>query len=164
VRLTAWILGGLGAILLLVLLVGWLLPVHHVASASTSLARPPGAVYVMVSDVASYPKWWAEMSRVEMLPPAQGRARFRQHMGSDGVVIEVLEAVPPTRFVTRIADPDQPFGGTWTIEIVPAGSGSMLKVTERGEVYNPFFRFVSRFVMGHTRTIESFLRAAEKVQ
>jgi hypothetical protein len=40
-----------------------------------------------------------------------------------------------------------------------------LTITERGEVYNPFFRFVSRYVMGHTQSIDEFmaaLRASEK--
>ena len=31
------------------------------------------------------------------------------------------------------------------------------RITENGEVYNPLFRFVSRFVMGHTRTIDTYL-------
>ena len=161
-KIALWVLGALGGVVLLVCLIGWMLPVSHVASASATLSRPPEAVYAMVSEVASYPRWWSEMSRVEMLPPVEGRQRFRQHMGSDAVVIEVLEAAAPSRFVTRIADPDQPFGGTWTLEIAPSGAGSTLRVTERGEVYNPLFRFVSRFVMGHTATIESFLQAARQ--
>lgn len=161
-RIALWVLGALGGVVLLVFLIGWMLPVSHVASASATLPRPAETVYAMVSDVASYPRWWSDMSRVETLPPVDGRPRFRQHMGSDAVVIEVLEAAAPTRFVTRIADPDQPFGGTWTIEIAPSGAGSTLTVTERGEVYNPLFRFVSRFVMGHTATIESFLHAVQK--
>jgi hypothetical protein len=34
----------------------------------------------------------------------------------------------------------------------------MLRITEQGEVYNPVFRFVSRFVIGQNRTIETYLR------
>jgi hypothetical protein len=33
----------------------------------------------------------------------------------------------------------------------------MLRITEDGEVYNPVFRFVSRFVMGHTATMDKYL-------
>ena len=33
----------------------------------------------------------------------------------------------------------------------------MVTIVERGEVSNPVFRFVSRFVMGHARTIEDYL-------
>jgi hypothetical protein len=37
-------------------------------------------------------------------------------------------------------------------------SGTELTITENGEVYNPLFRFVSRFIMGHAATIEKYQR------
>jgi hypothetical protein len=67
--------------------------------------------------------------------------------------------VPARRLVTRIADHNLPYGGTWTYELTPDGSGTRLTITENGEVYNPIFRFVSRFIMGHTASMESVLRA-----
>jgi hypothetical protein len=139
--------------------VGWFLPVGHVASRSASFTRPPQDIYAAVSDVAAYPRWWSELSQVEMLPATNGRVRFRQHTSSGPLVMEVVESVPPSRFVTRIDDPDQPFGGTWTFELTPDAGGTRLTITERGEVYDPLFRFLSRFVFGHTGTIDSFLTA-----
>ena len=47
----------------------------------------------------------------------------------------------------------------WTYELTPADSGTLLTITESGEVYNPIFRFISRFVIGHTGTMEGVLRA-----
>jgi hypothetical protein len=47
--------------------------------------------------------------------------------------------------------------GTWTFEFVPEGDGTRLTITERGEVYNPIFRFMSRFVFGHTATMDAFV-------
>ena len=99
------------------------------------------------------------LAKSRCCPAEPGIVRFREHMTSGAVVMEVVEAVPPQRFVTRIADPDQPFGGTWTFEIAPDPAGSRLTITERGEVYNPIFRFMSRFIFGYTATMESFLRA-----
>ena len=61
--------------------------------------------------------------------------------------------------VTRIADRSLPFGGTWTYVLAPDGNGTRLTITEHGEVYNPIFRFVSRFIIGHTGTMEGVLRA-----
>jgi hypothetical protein len=53
-----------------------------------------------------------------------------------------------------------PFGGTWTFEVTPIGDGgSVVRITEDGEVYNPVFRFVSRYFMGYTATIDSYLKA-----
>lgn len=154
-----WVGVGLVAVVAAVAIVGWLLPVAHVASRSATFGKPAADVYAVIADVGDYPAWWSELSRVEMLPAEAGRIRFREHMSTGPVVMEVEEAAPPSRFVTRIADPGQPFGGTWTFEITPEQTGSRLTITERGEVYNPMFRFMSRFIFGHTGTMESFLAA-----
>jgi hypothetical protein len=81
--------------------------------------------------------------------------------GKDGQTItyEEMESSAAHRRVVRIADPQLPFGGTWTYEITRNGSGSSLTLTEHGEVYNPLFRFVSRFILGHTATIDAYLKA-----
>jgi uncharacterized protein YndB with AHSA1/START domain len=156
--------GGFVAVVLVVLIVGWSLPVDHEASRSATFNTTPNALYALVSDVASYPRWWSEISQIEMLPADGGRIRFREHMTTGPIVMEVIDAVPPSRFVTRIADPDQPFGGTWTFEITAESRGTRLTITERGEIYNPLFRFMSRYVFGYTGTMESFLDAlASKV-
>ncbi len=61
--------------------------------------------------------------------------------------------------MVRIADRKLPFGGTWSFDIAPAAGGeSDLRVTEDGEVYNPIFRFMARFVFGYTASIEGYLR------
>jgi hypothetical protein len=41
--------------------------------------------------------------------------------------------------------------------VTPEGAGSRVRITERGEVYNPVFRFMSRFVMGHSATARAYL-------
>jgi uncharacterized protein YndB with AHSA1/START domain len=140
---------------------GWMLPVGHEASSSAEIERPAAEIYALVSDVAGYPRWWSEIARVEMLEAAApDRPRFREHMSTGPVVMVVEEAVPPSRFVTRIDDPDQPFGGTWTFVLEPlADRRTRVTITERGEVYNPIFRFLARVVFGYTGTMESCLAA-----
>jgi hypothetical protein len=76
----------------------------------------------------------------------------------DVLTYERVETSAPKRIVNRIADPKLPFGGSWIYEIAPIGTGTELTITENGEVYNPLFRFVSRFIMGHTATIEKYQR------
>ena len=154
-----WSLAALVAIAGLIAAIGALLPVAHTASRDTIVAAPAPDVFAAISDVARYPEWWSDIARVEMLPADHGRVRFREHMSTGPVVMEVEQAMAPSRFVTRIADPDQPFGGTWTFEVVPSGAGTRVTITERGEVYNPIFRFLSRFVFGYTGTMESCLAA-----
>ena len=62
------------------------------------------------------------------------------------------------RRVVRIASPDLPFGGTWTLEIAPVIGGADLRVREDGEIHNVFFRFLARFFFGYTSTMETLLR------
>ena len=157
-----WSVVGIVAVVGVAALIGWMLPVGHEASRSAHFNEPPEKVYAAVADVASYPSWFEGVSRIEMLDAPAGTVRFREHMNTGPVVMEVAEARPPARFVTRIADPDQPFGGTWTFDIAPDNGGARLTITERGEVYNPIFRFMSRFVFGYTGTMESYLRSLTK--
>lgn len=154
-----WSLGAVMALIGVVLVIGWLLPVEHVASRSASFNASPETVYALISDPAQYPTWRGGVTQVEILSSAEGKLRFREHSSDGPIVMEIEEAKPPTCMVTRIADPDQPFGGTWTFEVAPAGTGSTVTITERGEVYNPIFRFMSRFVFGHMAGIEAYLEA-----
>jgi hypothetical protein len=65
-------------------------------------------------------------------------------------------AARPRQIVTRITDDGIPFGGGWTFDLRPSAEGTALTITENGSVYNPLFRFVSRFVMGHAKTIDEY--------
>jgi hypothetical protein len=97
-----------------------------------------------------------------MLVDEPNRTTFRQHTSTGPIVMTVSERQPPARLVTKIDDPDQPFGGTWTWEIAPAPGGSRLTITERGEIYNPIFRFMARLIFGYTGTMESCLAAMKQ--
>ncbi len=161
-----WVYGILGALILIALviaIVGWLLPVEHEASRSAEFGRTPNEVYALVSDFKHYAAWWPDVSRIELLVEGPGKATFREHLSDGPIVMSVVEQSPPSRFVTKIDDPSQPFGGTWIFEIVPVNEGrTRLTITERGEIYNPVFRALARFVFGYTKTMESFLQSAER--
>ncbi len=47
-------------------------------------------------------------------------------------------------------------------ELIPAAEGTRVVITERGEVTNPLFRFISRFLMGETGTMFADLKALGK--
>ena len=155
------ILGALILLALVIAIVGWLLPVKHEASRSAEFARTPNEVYALVADYQNYATWWPDVARIEVLVDEPGKAKFREHLSDGPVVMSVVEQSSPSRFVTKVDDPSQPFGGTWTFEMVLLSEGrTRLTITERGEIYNPIFRVLARFVFGYTGTMESFLRAA----
>ena len=153
----------LGALVSIVAGVGALLPKGHVASRTARLRQPAEAVWSAITDYAGAPSWRTELARVERLPDRNGHEVWSEVSKRGEVMpLETLESVPPRRLVRKIADPKLPFGGAWTIEITPSDSGSDLRITENGEVYNPIFRFISRFVIGHTATIDGYLKALGK--
>lgn len=149
------------ALLCLVLLVavmaaiGLALPQDHVASRTVTLNRPIDEVWVAITDVQSFPAWRPSVTRVEVVN--QEPRRWRE-VGSDGTLtLQVVEARAPSRFVSEIADTNLAFGGRWIFELRSTSSGTELTITEQGQVYNPIFRFVSRFIIGHTATMDTYL-------
>jgi hypothetical protein len=146
------------AVAVLIAAVGWSLPVRHHAARQAFLTASPDAVYAVISAPKDFPAWRSKVKSVEMLPDSEHHVSYRE-TGDDGSIAYIVdEAVPAHRLVTRIADRSLPFGGTWTYELVPSGSGTTLRITEDGEVYNIIFRVMSRYVFGHEATIDTYLR------
>ncbi len=142
--------------ILIVVIVGAILPKAHTASRSLALQQWPDAVYALISGP---PTWRSNVRSYEPVGKMDGHPTWREvDQHNHGITYEELEATPPTRRVTRIADKNLPFGGTWTYEIQPTAGGCVLRITENGEVYNVIFRFISRYFMGHTATINQYLK------
>ena len=138
-RWILWIVVSLIALVGVIALIGYFLPVAHEASRSAEFNTPPETVYALISDLKNYSTWWPE----------------------NETTVEVVEAVPPQKFVTRIVG-ESAFGGTWTWVIEQTATGSRATITERGEIYNPIFRTLATYVFGLTSTMESCLEAAKK--
>lgn len=149
--------GALLAVIALTAAIGATLPVRHTASREAVYPASRDSLYALITDVGRYTSWRSGLERVEERPSVAGKARWLEVSGDGAILFEAVEAVPGVRRVTRIADPELPFGGTWTFELEDAGEGTRLRITEDGEVYNPIFRFLSRFVFGHDGGIERFL-------
>ena len=147
----------IAAILILIVIIGALLPQKHTVSRSISLHQSADNVWALISGP---PTWRPDVASYQELPPHDGHRMWNEtDKHGQTIAFEAVESAPPRLLVTRIADKKLPFGGTWTYEIVPAGDSCTLTITENGEVYNPLFRFVSRFIIGQTATMDRYLRA-----
>lgn len=156
-RYVVMIGGAVVLLLVVVLVIGWSLPVRHSVTREATYRATPAEVFALITDVKTFPKWRPSVKEVQVLPPTSGRSQFKE-IGKNGSILFQIDSIQPYQYlVTRIADQSLPFGGKWTYELLPRGDSTMLRVTEDGEVYNPLFRFVSRFVMGHTATIDEYL-------
>jgi len=155
-----WVLIVVAALVVLagvVAAVGAMLPVQHHASRKARLRVSPEALYAVI---AGPPDWRTGVKRFGVLPDRGGRRQWwEEDNHGQKIAYELVDDVNGRRIVVRIADRKLPFGGTWSFDIAPAAGGeSDLRVTEDGEVYNPIFRFMARFVFGYTASIEGYLR------
>ena len=142
-------------------LIGWRLPSSHRASREVMMAATPESIWAAITDVEAFPSWRTDVKTVRRLPDREGRRAWVEDGGSGTITFVVERSDAPRLLVTRIADPDLPFGGTWTYEITPAPQGSRLRITEDGEIYNPLFRFMARFIFGYEATMASYFAALE---
>jgi len=159
-----WILFVAGVIALLVLaavVAGSLLPETHRASRQATFQASPETVWALITNVEGFPSWRSDVTTVQRLPDRDGRPVWIEEGSNGRITLAVERSEAPRLLVTRIADPDLGFGGTWTYEISPAAGGSTLTITEDGVIYNPFFRVMARFVFGYESTMAAYLSAAE---
>jgi hypothetical protein len=133
--------------------VGYMLPKNHVASRHMELHQTPEAVYALIAGPST---WRKGVKKYEPLPESGGRLWREVDEYDNSVTYERVEDTPPRRLVTRISS-QLAYGGTWTYELTPTVNGTDLRITENGEVYNPIFRFMSRFVFGQSATINKYL-------
>ena len=161
IRWVLWIVLALGGTVGIIAAIGASLPKGHSVSRTARVPMSPDALYGLLADVDRYPTWRSDVKTLERLPDHEGKPAWVETMSAGRIPLYFERMERPTLLVARIADPSLPFGGTWTYRISPAGTGSELTITEDGEVYNPIFRFMSRFVFGQTATIESFVKHLE---
>ncbi len=158
-----WILGIVGLLVLAVIVVtviGSFLPENHVASKTLTLKQSPETVWQVITDFANQTKWNSEMKSVERLPDRNGHEVWQEEMSGMKIPLETLEAEAPKKLVRRIASDDLGFGGDWQYVITPTSEGGcQLTITEFGKVPSSLFRFMSKYIFGHTATMEAYMKA-----
>lgn len=137
--------------------IGLALPKAHEATRSARIAAPAEAIYPVLIVPEGYPQWRPDVERVERLDSD----RFREFGENGPMVFRITDRQPGARVVVMVDDPEQPFTGTWTIELIrdgDAGQQTRVRITERGAVPNPFFRAIARLMMLPAASIEVYLK------
>ena len=154
-----WVYVAGGSLVLLVAIVaviGAMLPRDHRATRQARYRQKPEAIYFTLAGPVD---WRSDIKAFGNLPDRDGRKQWwEQDSHGQRVTYELVEDKMPSRRVTRIAEKNLPFGGTWIIDISPTPDGSVVRITEEGEIFNVIFRFVARFFFGYTASIEGYLR------
>jgi Polyketide cyclase / dehydrase and lipid transport len=154
------ILGLIVLLVILVIAIGSMLPKAHTISRSAHYSASPEQLFALI---AGPQNWRPDVLESSEFTEADGR-RFQKETTRDKTTMtyELLGIDAPRSIQRRIATQNLPFGGTWTFSLQPSDAGTTVRITEAGEVYNPFFRFVSRFILGYTRTLDGYLSALGK--
>ncbi|MGA2536561.1 MAG: SRPBCC family protein [Terracidiphilus sp.] len=151
-----------GVLLVLVLgivAIGAMLPKRHVVSRSASFKASPENLFALI---AGSQDWRPDVKSCEVFD--EGGKQFQRETSKHGetVLYELQQSRPPTAIERRIATGNLPYGGKWSLVLEPENGHTLVRFTEDGEVYNPFFRFMSRFVLGQTATLDAYLKAMGK--
>lgn len=173
-----------------VVIAGGLVAREHQIVRTVALAAPPAAVFATIADLEAMSAWRPEVARVERVPDApdgddafggddaskvddasdaddasgaDGLPATYRELGVRGAVTwTVVEAHPPARLTLRIEGAGPGFEGTWVFDVASASAGTRLTITERGEIENPLFRFLSRFVVGYGNGLDAYVAALSR--
>jgi hypothetical protein len=143
-----------------VVVIGAVLPKRHVVVRSAIFKARPEKLFALI---AGNQDWRPDVKSCELIA-GDGGKQFQRETSKRGetILYELKESRPPLAIQRRIATANLPYGGTWSFELEPANGETRMRITEDGEVYNPVFRFVSKFVLGETATQDAYLKAMAK--
>ena len=156
-RVSVAIFLALAAIVAAVAWLGSRLPVTHVATRSVVIPAPIDVVFATIMDFGAATSWRPGLKKVTWKSDSL-KTRVTEESGTGSMTMETEQVVPPTRLVMRIVGENLAFGGAWAWALDPQGTATKVTISEHGEVYNPIFRFISKFIIGHTGSIDRYLR------
>ena len=137
--------------------VGTGLPISHTARCEAAFDQSPSVLWDAMYDDATTVKWRTDIARVEPVASSHGAAWREFDRYGHSITYRTTGAERPKMFRRIIDDSTLPFGGSWTVWVVPAGKGASVEITERGEIYNPIFRLLSAYVFGYMQTMTNYL-------
>ncbi|NBC82216.1 MAG: polyketide cyclase [Bacteroidetes bacterium] len=134
---------------------GMALPEKHSVTVTDTIQAPGNEVYKRVRNVSEYDLWRKNLREVKVFSPNDW---FEVHADADTILYRMTILEEKKKLLTTIESDHLPFGGHWIFEFTtPDMESTILTITENGEVYNPIYRFVSRFITGYDASIKEYL-------
>ena len=150
--LALYLLAGLVAIAALAYAAGAMLPEDHVATVASDYSAAPEALWAVITDPPRFMEWRTGLKKVDI----QGD-RITEHASYGAMAYRFVNSAAPRTIATEsLNGKELGFAGSWTFEIAPTGQGARLTITERGKVFSPLFRVMSRYVFGHEGTMRQY--------
>lgn len=146
-------------IILLIVLTGYLLPVKHRASTEVLVNSNSENVWKRITNYQEFPSWRTDIKQVKSINETSW---IEVTKNDDELPLTMIRREENQKLITQIDSKDLPFGGNWEFHLKADGERTIVTITENGEVYNPVFRFVSKFIMGHDSNIKTYASDLEK--
>jgi polyketide cyclase/dehydrase/lipid transport protein len=152
--------------------IGTSLPIEHHATCSTAVDAPAKALFDQVSDDATSVRWRPDIASAVLVTGNGPTAVWRETDAHGNALTYRTTAYVEGHTLTRTIDyvPGMAFAGKWTFEFVALpviGTEptyrTQLTITEDGMIYNPFFRFLARYLVGYAQSMQSYLADAGRL-
>jgi hypothetical protein len=147
--------------------IGTTLPIDHHVSCSAYFDGPKNYLFAAIADDGTSTRWRPDIASAVLVSGSGPTAVWRETDIHGHSTTYRTTADDGGTVLSRTIDfvPGMPFGGTWTfglahVDTAP-GNGptirSAVTIREDGKIYNPFFRFLARYVFGYTQSMETYL-------
>jgi hypothetical protein len=172
-RWTGTIFFALAFLFLVLTGVGTSLPADHHASCAATYDKSVSFLFAAVEDDHTSVFWRPDIASAVLVSGRGPTAVWREtDIHGNAVTYRTVAYAEGNRLVRTIDFvPGMPFGGTWAyifsgesarLSITPV-NGSRLTIIEDGKIYNPFFRFLARYVFGYTQSMRTYLADLAKL-
>tara|TARA_R110000868_G_scaffold259361_2_gene517142 strand:+ start:604 stop:1101 length:498 start_codon:yes stop_codon:yes gene_type:complete len=154
----------LGIFIASILTIGFFLPEEHTASVSIQINAPQKEIWNKISTPTNFPNWRDNVTKVEILSDSSESLVWKEiYSNGESLSFKELSTQGSSLFVSEIIDDGLPFGGKWTITLKGNEDSTNITIVEKGKVYSSVYRFFSKFIFGHERTIKEYLGYLEEV-
>lgn len=152
--------------------IGTSLPIDHHAACSSTYDKPVSFVFAAVENDDTSVLWRPEIARAVLVSGRGPTAVWRETDIHGNLTTYRTAAYVYGHKLARTIDyvPGMPFAGTWTsvfLSLPVVEQEPMLKtqliIIEDGKIYNPFFRFLARYVLGYTQSMRTYLEDLAKL-
>jgi uncharacterized protein YndB with AHSA1/START domain len=148
------IIGGLAALVAVLLAVGFVLPAQFKVQRVAQIAAPAEKVYALIADPREWKRWgvWSQRDPAMKMDysgaPSGAGAKWSWQSASEGNgAMEFTAAVPPERVAYLLTFPDMGMQSRGELRIAPGGNGVVVTWTNEGDMGgNPVNRWFGLFM------------------
>jgi hypothetical protein len=153
-----WVFISLGILIVLIAiiyLIGSLMNVKHVATIQREFKKTSSnEILSLITNYKEYASW---RSGIKELTVDSVNHWTEKNSHGDKVSYRLEMGDEKGKLMTRILNKDLTYGGFWEFTITTMDDGCSVKIVENGEVYNPLFRFMAKYIFGHETTLKNYM-------